>query len=294
MRSRIIRSMNKLNAETRTQVVNCLLEGCSIRSTVRMTSVSKKAVMRLLVQVGAVCAKYQDRVFRNLKCRRLQVDELWAFCYCKQKNVTPEIAAKNPAAGDVWLWIAVDADSKLVPCWTLGQRDAYAANTFISDLASRLRNRVQLTTDGYRPYLEAVEGAFGADVDYSMLVKLYGHDPKDDEKRYSPAQCIGTRVVPIIGDPDPKHISTSYAERQNWTARTNMRRYTRLSNGFSRKIENHAAAVALNYFAYNFIRIHSTLRVTPAMAAGVTNRLWDVADVVALLEAEERESERAA
>lgn len=286
--------MNKLDAKTRTQVIGCLLEGCSIRATVRVTGVSKKAVMRLLVEAGAVAAKFQDRMFHGLNCHRLQLDELWGFCYCKQSNVTGEIAAKNPGAGDVWLWVAIDADSKLVPCWRLGDRGAYSASVFVSNLASRLRGRVQLTSDGHKAYLDAIEGAFGCEVDYAMLVKLYGTDQHEDERRYSPAVCIGCSAQIVSGDPAPAHISTSFAERQNWTVRTNMRRYTRLSNGFSRKIENHAAAVALYYFAYNFVRIHRTLRVTPAMAAGVTDRLFEVSDLVALLEAEERESKRAA
>ena len=274
--------MNRLDAKTRAAVLNCLIEGCSIRSTVRMTGVSKKAVSRLLVEAGTVAAEYQDRVMRNLTCRRVQVDELWGFNYCKAKNVTAEILEKVPGAGDMWLWVAIDADTKIVPCVMLGSRNASDAHAFISDLASRLRNRVQLTSDGHRPYLEAVEAAFGAEVDYAMLVKLYGQDG-DNERRYSPAQCIGTIPSVITGRPDPAHISTSFVERQNWTVRTTMRRYTRLSNGFSRKIENHMAAVALNYFAYNFIKIHRTLRVTPAMAAGVTTRLFDVSDLVGLL-----------
>jgi IS1 family transposase len=267
------------------------LEGCSIRSTVRVTGVAKKTVMRLLVEVGTVAAEYQDRVFRNLRSRRVQVDELWGFNYCKRKNVTPEIAAKVPGAGDVWLWVALDADSKLVFSHRLGDRGAGVAYEFMQDVASRLRHRIQLTSDGHRVYLDAVEDAFGADIDYAMLQKIYGEDPQP-EKRYSPAKILSTQLEVIKGDPDPKHISTSYVERQNWTVRTSMRRYTRLSNGFSRKIENHAAAVALNYFAYNFIRIHRTLRVSPAMAAGVTDRLWDVSDLVALLE--QAESKRAA
>ena len=205
--------------------------------------------------------------------------------------MTEKIAARIPGAGDVWLWVAIDADTKLVPCAMLGGRDAGAAHEFISDLASRLRNRVQLTSDGHRPYLEAVESAFGTDIDYSMLVKLYGADP-EGERRHSPAQCIGAIPTVITGRPDPEHISTSYVERQNWTVRTTMRRYTRLSNGFSRKIENHMAAVAINYFAYNFIKIHTTLRVSPAMAAGVTPRLLGVADLVDLLI--ESESKKAA
>ena len=283
--------MNRLDAATRAAVLNCLIEGCSIRSTVRMTGVSKKAVSRLLVEAGNVAAEYQNRVFRNLTCRRIQVDELWGFNYCKAKNVTSEIAAKVPGAGDIWLWVAIDADTKLVPCVMLGGRSGADAHEFIADLASRLSHRVQLTSDGHRPYLEAVEAAFGADIDYAMLVKLYGND-QENERRYSPAQCIGAVPTLITGRPDPAHISTSYVERQNWTVRTTMRRYTRLSNGFSRKVENHMAAVSINYFAYNFIKIHRTLRVSPAMAAGVTARLFDVSDLVALLI--ESESKKAA
>ncbi|MGO8868645.1 MAG: IS1 family transposase [Alphaproteobacteria bacterium] len=278
--------MNRLDSETRTQVISCLIEGCSIRATVRMTGVAKKTVMRALVEVGEVCADYQDQVFRNLRCRRLQLDELWAWIYCKDKNRTAEIAAKHPDAGDVWLWVAIDADSKLVPSWTLGDRSSKTAARFVADLAGRLRNRVQLTSDGHRPYLEAIEGAFGNDVDYAQLVKIYGEAP-EGERRYSPVECLAAVPHKVTGNPDPKHISTSFAERQNWTVRTNMRRYTRLSNGFSRKLQNHAAAVALNYFAYNFIKIHRTLRMTPAMAAGVTKRLWEVSDLVALWEAYE-------
>jgi IS1 family transposase len=283
--------MNRLTAAARAHVLNCLIEGCSIRSTVRMTGVSKKAVSRLLVEAGAVAAEYQDRVMRNLPCRRIQVDEMWGFCYAKERNVTPEIAAKVPGAGSVWLWVAMDADTKLVPCVMIGDRNGATAHEFVSDLASRLRYRVQMTTDGHRPYLEAVESAFGAQIDYAMLVKLYGNtdDAKSPERRYSPAQCIGTVPTVVTGRPEPEHISTSFVERQNWTVRTTMRRYTRLSNGFSRKIENHMAAVALNYFAYNFIKIHTTLRTSPAMAAGVTDRLFDVADLVALLVESEKE-----
>jgi IS1 family transposase len=281
--------MNRLDSKTREQVISCLIEGCSIRATVRMTGCAKKTVMRLLIEVGTVCAEYQDKVFRNLKCKRLQLDEMWSWIYCKEKNRTEEIAKKNPAAGDVWLWTAVDADTKLVPAWMLGNRDGRTARRFVSDLASRLSHRVQITTDSHRPYLQAVEDAFGGDVDYAMLHKVYGF-PMEHETRYSPATCIGCEQKRISGDPAMEHISTSFVERQNWTVRTNMRRYTRLSNGFSRKIENHAAAVALNYFAYNFIKIHRTLRVSPAMAAGVTDRLWEVKDLVALWETAESEA----
>jgi IS1 family transposase len=278
--------MNRLDSKTRAQVISCLIEGCSIRSTVRMTGVAKKTVMRVLVEVGEVCADYQDKVFRNLNCRRLQLDEMWGWIYCKDKNRTEEIAKKCPEAGDVWLWVAIDADSKLVPSWTLGQRDTRTAVDFVYDLSQRLRNRVQITSDGHRPYVEAVETAFGREVDYSILQKIYG-SPQENETRYSPARCIGIDVRHVCGTPDPKHVSTSYIERQNWTVRGRMRRYTRLSNGFSRKMRNHAAATALNYFAYNFIQIHSTIRMSPAMVAGVTDRLWSVEDLVSLWESYE-------
>ncbi len=278
--------MNRLDTDARARVITCLIEGCSIRSTVRMTGVSKKAVMRLLVDVGTVAAQYQDEKLRNLSTKRLQLDELWTFLVCKRRNVTPEIAAKNPHAGDIWLWTALDADSKLMVSWRVGRRDLATAYDFTHDLAERLKNRVQITTDGFKVYLEAVESAFNEEIDYAMLQKVYGAD-QQAEKRYSPAKILSSTTEVIKGTPNPKHISTSYVERQNWTVRTTMRRYTRLSNGFSRKLENHEAAVALNYFAYNFIKIHRTLRVTPAMAAGVTTRLWEVADLVALLEATE-------
>ena len=248
--------------------------------------------MRLLVEVGAFCLEYQGAAFQNLSCKRLQVDEMWSFVYAKQKNVTPKIAEKH-AAGDAWLWVAIDADTKPAPCWNIGQRDASTARDFISDLAGRLRNRVQLTTDGLKLYLNAVEGAFGDDIDYAMLVKVYGIDPQG-EKRYSPAVCLSCESHTITGNPDAAHINTSYVERQNLSVRMTNRRFTRLTNAFSKKIENHIAAVALGCFAYNFIKIHRTLRVTPAMAAGVTGRLWEVEDLVAAWEAIERRLERAA
>ena len=248
-----------------------------------------KTVMRVLVEVGEVCADYQDKAFRNLNCQRLQLDEMWAWIYCKEKNRTEEIAKKHPDAGDVWLWVAIDADTKLVPSWFIGQRDFRTAKLFVDDLASRLRNRVQITTDGHRPYIEAIEDAFGQNVDYSILQKIYG-SPLENETRYSPACCIGIEMREISGNCDPKHVSTSYIERQNWTVRTKMRRYTRLSNGFSRKARNHAAAVALHYFSQNFIQIHRTLRVSPAQAAGVTDRLWSVNDLVSLWKSYEEEN----
>jgi IS1 family transposase len=289
-------SMNRLTSDQREKVISCLIEGCSIRSTVRMTGVAKKTVMRLLVEVGEFCADYQDRVFRNLNCQRLQVDEMWSFCYCKQNNLTPEIL-KSRIAGDAWLWSAIDAETKLVPCWYVGQRDAVAATEFIKDVESRLAHRVQLTSDGLKLYLNAVIDAFADDIDYAQLVKYYGTEPgqeKRADKRYSPAECTGAERIIRLGDPDPKHISTSYIERHNLSVRMTVRRFTRLTNAFSKKIENHCAAVALGYFAYNFIKIHRTLRMTPAMAAGITSMLWGVSDLVAAWTAWERRQERAA
>ena len=285
--------MNRLSSKQREQVISALIEGCSIRSTVRMTGVCKRTVLRLLLEVGEVCSDYQDRVFRNLKCERMQVDECWQFVYCKDKHVTPEIAAKNPGAGDVWLWAAIDADTKLVPCWLVGPRTPEAARDFLEDLAGRLAARIQLTSDGLKMYVKAVSNAFGDNIDYAMLVKIYGK-PEGEEKRYSPAVCIGCESHPITGNPDPKHINTSFVERHNLSVRMTNRRFTRLTNGFSKKIENHAAAVALGYFAYNFIKINRTLRVTPAMAAKVADRLWDVADLVALWEAYEEKAQKQA
>jgi IS1 family transposase len=285
--------MNKLSMLKRTQVISALIEGNSIRATVRMTEVSKKTVMRLLVEVGEVCADYQDHAFRNLNSKRLQLDEMWSWIYCKDKNRTEEIARKNPDAGDVWLWVCVDADSKLVPSWRLGQRDLATAKDFVDDIAKRVKGRVQITTDALRTYVNVIENAFGGQADYAQLHKIYSA-PLENEMRYSPARCTGCSMKEVSGRPDYRHVSTSFVERQNWTVRTTMRRYTRLSNGFSRKLENHAAATALNYFAYNFIKIHRTLRMSPAMAAGVSDRLWDVNDLVVLWEAYERGAERAA
>ena len=255
----------------------------------RITGVAiKNTIVKFLVEAGAICSEYQDRVFRNLRCRRIQCDEIWAFVGAKDKNV-PVKKQGQFGIGSVWTWTAIDADTKLVPCWMLGPRDGGVATEFIQDLAGRLAHRVQLTTDGHKPYLDAVEDSFGCDIDYAMLVKLYGTD-MSEEKRYSPATCIGTRVVPIMGEPNPKHISTSYVERQNLTMRMSMRRFTRLTNAFSKKVENHAAALALYFMYYNFVRIHQTLRVTPAMQAGVTNKLWSVQDIVALVEGREAET----
>ena len=242
-------------------------------------------VIKLLVDLGTVCAEYQDEVLRDLPCERVQVDEIWSFCHAKAKNV-PEEKKGQFGYGDVWTFTVICADTKLVPSWLVGTRDTGTATEFLQDLASRLAHRIQLTSDGHRMYLDAVEDAFAHEVDYAMLQKIYGDDPQA-EKRYSPAKCNGTRRVRIQGDPDPDHVSTSYVERQNLTMRMSMRRFTRLTNAFSKKVENHAHSIALHYMHYNFCRIHRTLRVTPAMEAGVTDHLWEIEDVVALLERRE-------
>lgn len=275
--------MNKLDREARSRILHLLCEGNSIRAVTRLTGASKKAVSKLMVDAGQAAAWYQDRVFVNLTCKRIQVDEIWSFVYAKQKNV-PLAKKAPPNAGDVWTWTAIDADTKLIPSWFVGGRDSDAAMIFMDDLASRLANRVQLTSDGHKAYLEAVEGAFGADIDYAMLVKLYGQS-SEGEKRYSPAECIGAVKHRIEGNPDPKYVSTSYAERSNLNIRMHTRRFTRLTNAFSKKVENHAHAVALFAMYYNFVRIHKTLRTTPAMAAKVTDRLWEIGDIVDALEA---------
>ena len=253
-------NMNRLDAAARCRVIAALVEGNSIRATVRVTGVAKNTIQKLLLEVGEKSLDYQDRVVRCLSCKRIQVDECWAFCYAKAKNVTPEIKARNPFAGDVWTWAAIDADTKLIPCWVIGPRDGVTARIFVNDLADRFANRVQLTSDGLAVYLQAVERAFRGHVDYAMLQKIYG-SPNDGEKRYSPAECIGCERKIIDGDPDPAHISTSYIERANVTMRMGMRRFTRLTNGFSKKIANHMAAVALHMLHYNFVRIHQTLKV---------------------------------
>jgi IS1 family transposase len=227
-------------------------------------------------------AAYQDRVLVNLPCKRIQVDEIWAFCYAKEKNVRAAKAAPEQA-GDLWTWTAIDADTKLVPSWLIGGRDSEYAMTFMDDLAKRLAGRVQLTSDGHKAYLEAVEGAFGADIDYAMLVKVFG-PALEGQRRYSPAECIGAVKHRVEGNPDPKHVSTSFAERQNLNMRMGMRRFTRLTNAFSKKAENHAYAVAIYFMHYNFVRIHQTLKISPAMAAGVTDKLWEMSDMVKVLE----------
>lgn len=260
------------------------MEGASIRATGRVFGVSKTTILKLIEDAGCAAAWYQDRVFQNLNCRRVQVDEIWGFVGAKQRNVA-DAKRKDAAYGDAWLWVATDADTKLVPSWLVGGRDTDYAVAFIGDLAKRLANRIQLTSDGHRAYLEAVEEAFGGDIDYAMLVKIYGEPPTRGEKRYSPAECIGAVKHRIEGKPDPKHVSTSYSERNNLNIRMHSRRMTRLTNAFSKKIENHAHAMALHFLYYNFVRVHQTLKVSPAMAAGVTNHLWEMKDVVTMLEA---------
>ena len=273
--------MNKLSKQKQTQVISALVEGNSIRATVRMTGVAKNTIVKLLANLGMACAEYQDKVFKNLSCKRIQCDEIWSFCYAKEKNV-PEDKKGIFGYGDVWTFTAICADTKLVPAWHIGRRDLENATLFMSDLAAKLAHRVQLTTDGHKIYLEAVESAFGADIDFSQLIKLYGETP-DGQKRYSPAKCTGTIKVKVNGHPDEKHVSTSYVERQNLTMRMSMRRFTRLTNGFSKKVENLFYAVSLHFMYYNFCRIHQTLRVTPAMEANITDHVWDIEDILNLL-----------
>jgi len=274
--------MNRLPIEKRAQIVNALVEGNSLRSAFRLCDVAFNTVLKLLPEIGRACEDYQRRVLTNLRCKRIQCDEIWSFCYAKEKNVPDELRGKG--YGDVWTWVAIDADTKLVPSWRVGGRDAWTAQNFMHDLASRLSNRVQLTTDGHRLYLMAVELAFGIEVDYAMLVKMYDNDHGKNEARYSPPECIGTRETAIVGNPAPRHISTSYAERQNLTMRMKMRRFTRLTNAFSKKFENHRWSVALYFMHYNFCRVHQTLRVTPAMEAGITDHVWTIEEIVRILE----------
>lgn len=280
--------MNKLSHEERCRILHLLCEGMSIRAITRLTGASKNTVAKLLVDAGRACMAYHDQFVRRVKASRIQVDEIWTFTHCKQKNVANSKAAPDHA-GDTWTWTALDADSKLIVSYCVGTRDAGCAQDFMHDLRSRLRNRVQLTSDGLANYLVAVDNAFGDDVDYAQLVKIYG-EPRfgsGNERRYSPGECCGTRKRRVTGSPNPKDVSTSFVERQNLTMRMHMRRFTRLTNAFSKKVANHAYAVALHMMYYNFVRIHQSLRVTPAMAAGVSDRLWEIGDIVALIEAME-------
>jgi IS1 family transposase len=285
--------MRKLASSDRAHIVHLLCEGMSIRAITRTTGASKNTVTKLLIDAGKACMAYHDQFVRRVKASRVQVDEIWTFTYAKQKNVAGAKAAPE-GAGDTWTWTALDADTKLIVSYFVGQRDAECALEFMHDLRSRLRNRVQLTSDGLVTYLTAVEKAFGADVDYAQLVKIYG-EPRfatGPDRRYSAGECCGARKRRVTGHPDPREVCTSFVERQNLTMRMHMRRFTRLTNAFSKKVENHAYAVALHMMYYNFVRIHQKLRVTPAMAAGVSDRLWEIGDIVELIEkAEARANE---
>jgi IS1 family transposase len=278
--------MNKLPAATRVQVLSMLCEGSSMRAITRVTGVSLNTVTKLLIDAGKACAAYHDEHVRGVKATRIQCDEVWAFCYSKQKNVATAKAAPE-GAGDVWTWTALEASSKLLVSYMIGGRDSEYAMALMDDLRSRLATRVQLTTDGHRAYLNAVEEAFGDDIDYAQLIKLYGDAPEAFKGRYSPADCIGAKKERITGNPDKAHVSTSYVERSNLSIRMHMRRFTRLTNAHSKKFENHAWAVALHATFYNFVRIHSTIRMSPAMAAGISERLWEMSDIVALIDARE-------
>ena len=277
--------MNRLSLETRAQILSLLVEGSSLRSISRVVDVSINTVTKLLVDAGTVCAAYHDQNVRGLQTRRLQCGEIWSFCYAKQKNVAAAKAAPENA-GDVWTWTALDAESKMIVSWQVDNRDALVAFLLMEDVQSRVKGRMQITTDGHNAYVSAVEGVFGDDTDYAQLVKLYGEPSSGDgvERRYSPSTCVGAIKKPIKGRPDEDHISTSYVERQNLNMRMGMRRFTRLTNAFSKKVENHCHALALYFVFYNFVRMHKTLRMSPAMAAGVSDRLWDMKDVAQLVE----------
>jgi IS1 family transposase len=276
--------MNKLPLNKRVQILSMLVEGSSMRSISRVADVSINTVSKLLVEAGEACLAYHDENVRGLNCKRVQCDEIWSFCYAKEKNA-PVAKAAPTFAGDVWTWTSLCADSKLICNWFVGGRDAEFAHLFMDDLASRLNHHVQMTTDGHRVYMQAIEGAFGADIDYAQLVKMFGNAPETQKGRYSPAECTGIKKTRRIGNPDEKHVSTSYAERQNLNMKMSMRRFTRLTNAFSKKFDNHCHALALYFVHYNFIRIHKTLKVTPAMAGDLTDRLWSWEDVIAMIDA---------
>lgn len=272
--------MNSLNVTDRAKILTLLVEGNSINAACRISGASKNTVLKLLADVGEACAAYQDRVMRKLPCTKIQCDEIWAFCYSKQRSVATN-KVRVHGAGDVYTWTAIDAETKLIPCWHVGTRGAASAKAFIDDLASRMDGRVQLTTDGHKAYLKPVEDAFGADGDYAMLVKLYGPaSGSQQERRYSAGECCGAIKGTVCGNPNEADISTSYVERANLTMRMHMRRFTRLTNGFSKKLENHMHAVSLHFMFYNFCKIHKSLRVTPAMEAGIDDHVWSMEEVV--------------
>ncbi len=285
-RSGILFSMNTLPIAKRVQIVAALVEGNSMRSVSRMVGCSINTVMKFVADFGPVCEAFHDETVRNVSAERVQADEIWAFCYAKDKNL-PASMRGQPGVGSVWTWTAIDADTKLMISWMVGDRDAECACRFMLDLSRRISGRCQLTTDGHRVYERAVEDAFGWNVDYAQIVKHYG-EPREKESRYSPCECIGTTRTKIIGRPVDEDVSTSIVERQNLTMRMGMRRFTRLTNGFSKKLANHRAAVAIHFAFYNFCRVHKTLRVTPAMEAGLTDHVWEVAELVGMLEARER------
>lgn len=273
--------MRVLDHARRAHVVRCLVEGNSIRSTVRITGVAKNTIVSLLCDLGCACAAYHNRNVRNLRVRRLQCDEIWSFVGAKKKNANPE--KKQEGWGDVWTWVGLDADTKLCVSYLVGGRDAGWAKDFMEDCAKRISNRVQITTDGHKAYLDAVENAFGADIDYAQLQKIYGAPSEEEQRKYSPARCIGCDLKVVSGDPDPNYVSTSFVERQNLSMRMGMRRFTRLTNGFSKKVDNHRHMIALYFLYYNFARIHSTLRVTPAMEAGISDHIWSIEEMCGLL-----------
>jgi IS1 family transposase len=272
--------MNRLSVADRASILRMLVEGNSLRSASRLADVSLNTVTKLLVDLGAACEIIHDQQVRNVRVRRLQADEIWCFVGAKAKNVSAE--KKQEGWGDVWTWTGLDADTKLCVSYLVGGRDGGWAKDFMQDCARRIKGRVQITTGGHKAYLEAVEDAFGADIDYAQLQKIYGAPSDAEMRRYSPAKCIGADQKVVSGDPDPKHVSTSYVERHNLTMRMGMRRFTRLTNGFSKKIENHAAMVAIHAVYYNFARIHKTLRITPAMAAGLSDHVWELDEIVRL------------
>ena len=279
--------MNRLTTSDRVRIVSALVEGNSIRATARMTGVSKDTVVKLLVDMGLACADAHDRLVRDLPCNRVQCDEVWSFCYAKDKNV-PDALRGQPGIGSVWTWTALCSDTKMVVSYWIGDRDAECANRFMRDLAGRLSARCQLTTDGHRVYMAAVYNAFGTGIDYAMLVKLYGEPKGGVDSRYSPCDCYGAEKHAVIGDPKPAHVSTSHVERYNLTMRMGMRRFTRLTNAFSKKLFNLKCAVALHTMHYNFCRVHKSLRVTPAMEAGLADHVWTVEKLVGVLEADEQ------